>query len=159
MRALMLSLSTLLLSTLAATEARAFTRWSTPARWALLGGPLCVSYEGGEGDLCGGVELSLARLEEDEGLFWYGVYGDAIYHSGAEALRMTIGPEVGLFLLGVDGGLLVEKQHTETRFGFAVRALFSAAVLTPYLRYGHVLTGEGHRYFESGVLFKLPMPM
>lgn len=102
-----------------------------------------------------GFEASVVRTETRT-LFWLGGYADAVHDFANGATRMTVGPELGLGPIGVDGGYLLELAPAGHRQGFAARLVASASLLSITGRVGHFMGGAGDTFGEVGVLLKLP---
>ena len=102
-----------------------------------------------------GIETSVVRTETRT-LFWIGGYGDIVRDFANGVTRMTVGPEVGLGPVGLDGGYLMEVLDTGHRQGFAVRLIASASLLSITGRVGHFADGAGETFGEVGLLLKLP---
>jgi len=99
-----------------------------------------------------GAEVSAPYLASSG--YWYGAYADALHDFGPRRQRFSLGPELGVAVLGVDGGLLAELADGSMRTGYTVRGLLTFGVIALYGRYGH-LGGEGEASFgEIGLLIK-----
>jgi hypothetical protein len=114
-----------------------------------------VRDSGKVGGFLGG-EVSLAHLGRT--VYWYGGYVDAGYDFANKGARVTLGPELGCYFFGVDGGLLLEDHASRWQKGFVVRGFATVAIAAIYVRYGQILTGDRDLFFETGLLFKLPIP-
>ncbi|MBU0553213.1 hypothetical protein KJ940_17215 [Myxococcota bacterium] len=156
-RALWVGLLGVALITITPPRAEAHMGWSAPQNWVLLGGPLCLSYEG-QGGVCSGFEASVVHFNPDDGL-WLGGYFDALYHGASETLRLSLGPEIGLLFFGLDGGVSLESGPSGSEVGYVLRALVAFVAITPYLRYGQRFTGDQGYFFEGGLLLKLPLQL
>jgi len=86
-----------------------------------------------------GAELSFAHLSKN--LFWGGAYFDVAYDTGAKEARLSLGPELGFALGGLDFGYLAMLSRKNVSHGFAVRPLLT-------------VLGFGSLFFRSGVLFE-----
>jgi hypothetical protein len=102
-----------------------------------------------------GLEASVVRTETRT-LFWLGGYADAVHDFANGATRMTVGPELGLGPVGLDGGYLLELAPAGHRQGFAARLVASASLLSITGRVGHFSGGAGETFGEVGLLLKLP---
>lgn len=139
----------------------------------LLGGSI---HEGPNGLLIGG-ELSAGWLRtnppnDETKPFWLGVYADALYDWGSDTGRVSIGPELGYFIFGFDGGV-VRETGGAGRWGFSGRVSFSipvtwnerekhprlATVTTVSLSFRRVTwRGESAGHGEIGLLLKWALP-
>jgi hypothetical protein len=88
--------------------------------------------------------------------FWGGAYLDALYDTGTQRVRFGIGPEVGIFFLGVDGGLVFDVGEGEVRPGFVIRPMIALKFVFPYARFGLRVGDDTGSYSEFGVLLKYP---
>ncbi len=84
-----------------------------------------------------GAEVSAAHVDVDSG-FWYGAYLDALWDFGPDALRFGLGPEIGVGLVGIDGGYLGEIHDRSYTHGFQLRLLVTLAIVAAYGRWGHL---------------------
>jgi hypothetical protein len=88
--------------------------------------------------------------------YWVGGYVDAVRDFKTDTTRISLGPEFGAHLFGLDGGLLLE-QGDQTRTGVTVRAALTLAAVAVYGRYGRYFDDQPERDFiEIGLLLKLP---
>jgi hypothetical protein len=108
-----------------------------------------------------GLEMSVVRTETRT-LFWIGGYADLVRDFANGTTRMTVGPEVGLGPIGLDGGYLTEVDLTGYRHapagyrqGFAARLIASASLLSITGRVGHFVGGSGETFGEVGLLLKI----
>lgn len=113
--------------------------------------------DGRPGFLLGG-EVSVAFFDQSPGevWWWYGAYVDAVYDFGADAVRASIGPEAGFMLVGVDGGLVVQRRAGRSALGVNGRLMLSLAVVHVYVRAGAIGEVSDGAFSEVGVLLKLP---
>lgn len=107
-----------------------------------------------------GVEASLVRLftrDTRMRFLWVGGYADALYDGKNEAIRFSLGPELGVSILGLDGGIVMQSGHDT---GYTVRALLTMSLLSGYYRW---IRFPGQQrdapVNEVGVLLKLPIPL
>lgn len=110
----------------------------------------------GTGGFLGG-ELSAVWL--NEGL-WGGLYADAFFDFGESATSVTAGPELGLGVLGVDGGVGVRfGREDDPEIGAQGRVMLSlAGAFTLFGRYGFWPDSKGAEHvFQVGVLIKMPL--
>ncbi len=88
---------------------------------------------------------------------WVGIYGDVLRDTGSDTTRLSVGPELGHELIGVDGGLLVQLGD-ERRWGFTVRPVLTLGIFAVYGRWDHFLGDEPRAdVVETGMLIKLPL--
>ncbi len=92
-------------------------------------------------------------------LFWGGGYADVVHDFGSEATRLSIGPEIGWAVFGIDGGVVLSTLDG-AHAGFCGRFLLSFVFAHAFIRLGHIIDAprEG-TYGEVGVMFKLPIPL
>lgn len=139
-----------------AQEARGFTLGHESA-WFLMGGAMGGGSFGspGGGGFAGG-ELSLAWTRSG---VWAGLYGDASYDFGHGATTLTLGPELGWLLLGLDGGLGVRLGRSDqAELGAQVRGLLTLGNVALFGRYGHWPGSARDKHVgQVGVLLKLPL--
>lgn len=111
----------------------------------------------GNGAVLGG-EASLVFLHNDN-LTWLGGYVDAVHDFGPSATRISIGPELGKAIFGIDGGFVL-STYGGPHAGVCGRFLISLAVLHLYTRVGTIFDSpkEG-TYGELGVMLKIPIPI
>lgn len=133
--------------------------WDTWQIWAPVGGTLGASFNPKKldnGVVLGG-EGSIAFVNHD--FLWAGGYVDAVHDFGANATRITIGPELGLLIFGVDGGLVLSTRDG-VHAGMCGRLLMTVGALAAYARVGTVFSSpqEG-TYGELGILVKIPIPI
>jgi hypothetical protein len=101
-----------------------------------------------------GVEASLVHVETPS-LFWLGAYTDLLYDFGASSPRASLGPEMGVGAVGLDGGVLVEHAAGVTRYGFVLRPVLTLSWVALTGRIGWV-GASNDRFGEVGLLFKIP---
>jgi hypothetical protein len=65
-------------------------------KWLSAGANFGVSNQTGRTDWIAGGEVSVGSIKE---LLWAGAYLDAVYGSGADSVRLSVGPEVGFLFL------------------------------------------------------------
>ena len=81
-----------------------------------------------------GLETSYVRAHKGT---WFGLYTDALYDFGQQASTITIGPELGILMFGIDGGLGVQiRPKEETILGFQARTMLSLGFFSLFYRYG-----------------------
>lgn len=121
--------------------------------WGSVGAPLGLAVHRGPNQFFFGAEASVFHLNRD--FRWLGGYADVVWEPSSETGRLSIGPEIGMAVLGIDAGYLRELGGAE-RHGFAVRPLLSLAIMTLGFRVGHFLGEGGGTYGELTLLVKLP---
>ncbi len=102
----------------------------------------------------GGLELSLVH---DSEFSWQGAYVDLVRDFAADRTRVSLGPEIGVGFLGIDGGYLLDTGHGYTRHGFCVRPMFTLGVAMLYARLGELYGVERESVGEIGILLKFPV--
>jgi hypothetical protein len=105
-----------------------------------------------------GAEASIVHVAGAEGAGWFGAYADVRYDTGPDAIRLSIGPELGYTIVGVDGGMLIDRDGGGTHFGYTGRALLTIGVIGLYVRVNYVPDPAGTS-IDFGVLLKLPLPL
>lgn len=87
----------------------------------------------------------------------FGGYIDAVYDFGADATRISLGPEVAWYFVGLDGGYLLQLQ--DGRAGHGLTARLFATVLVPgiFVRVGRTWGELDNTSFELGFTFKIPV--
>jgi hypothetical protein len=102
----------------------------------------------------GGLELSVVHNDD---FFWQGAYADVVRDFENEHTRLSLGPEIGVMVLGIDGGYLLDTGKGTTRHGFCVRPMFSLGIMMLYGRVDQLLGAEHETIGEIGLLFKYPV--
>lgn len=154
------------IAALSAHESRAGT-YGTAA-----GGTLAGAYDGSASLIAGG-ELSAFQLGSapkalpdglvnflgGEGYAWAGGYTEIVRDVAAHATRVSIGPEVGAGIFGVDAGALFELSHGDApgRAGATIRLAARLGLGQIYARYNHYVDDQpGTNAIELGLLIKIP---
>lgn len=110
-----------------------------------------------------GGEVSVARLLEMPGLFngepllIYGGYVDALYDFGADATRISLGPELFYFFVGMDGGYLMQLHDGRVGHGVTGRLLLSFVVPHLFVRVGKTWGELEDFNVEVGITLKVPL--
>jgi hypothetical protein len=87
-----------------------------------------------------------------------GGFADYLYDQGSRSHRITLGPEIGWYMFGLDAGATVELDGERTRFGVRPRIFASLPFVSFYGGECIRLTGGNHRFVtEIGVLLKYPI--
>lgn len=124
--------------------------------WFLLGG-VSAGYTalGDRGGFVGG-ELSVARLLSARTL---GFYADAYYDFGADGTYVSAGPELGLKVLALDGGIAArfDGGMDGTDLGGTVRLCATVGVVSLCGRYSRFDADEDKNVIQVGAMFKLPL--
>jgi hypothetical protein len=118
--------------------------------WQIMVGP---TLGGAVGDGSGfhlGAEASLNRLMRG---YWVGGYADGAYEFGRGEALLTVGPQLGYTVFGLDAGLAI-RSGGWTNPGVAARLLFTTGLFGLYGRYIGI---DGDNTFQIGVLLKLPV--
>ena len=121
-------------------------------RWMSVGGNIGTSSES-ETHALFGAEASVGVAQF---VFWGGAYADALYDAGTRRVRFTVGPELGILFLGVDGGILFDVGEGEVRTGLVVRPMLAFKFVFPYARFGRRGGSDPSTFSEAGVLVKYP---
>jgi hypothetical protein len=108
-------------------------------------------------EVSGGLVFEKWTDESGKGTpIWFGGYLDALYDFGSDATRFSIGPEVGAWYLGLDGGLVRELEEPG-RYGFAIRPALTVGFASLFVRYTHFFESTPEdTHVEVGVLLKYP---
>lgn len=86
---------------------------------------------------------------------WAGVYGDVVRDFTRDATRISVGPEIGYAVFGIDGGY-VHQTTGEGRDGFVIRPVLTLGLLQGYFRFGHFADDlPGANFQEFGILLKV----
>ncbi len=131
----------------------AFADFGGSTRWLSVGGNVGVSRHSQKTFGVVGAEVSVGG---NQSFFWVGAYTDAMYDFGKERVRLSIGPELGILFLGVDGGLVLDVGEGKARPGFVVRPMLATGWVFPYVRFGEITGDDGYTFSEIGVLLKYP---
>jgi hypothetical protein len=132
-----------------------FSIGAEPA-WYLLGG---VSGGGSlasddNGGFVGG-ELSLVRLRQGR---WVGAYVDGGYEFGQDAPFLSLGPELGVSVVGIDGGAFLRFDDDGLALGPQGRLVVGLGLFSVYARYAYMLEAERNEHIvQIGAMFKMPM--
>lgn len=121
--------------------------------WASVGVPLGLGIHRGPNQFFFGAEASVFHLNRD--FRWLGGYADIVAEPSSEAVRVSVGPEIGMAILGIDAGYVKELGGAE-RHGFAVRPMLTLAFTTFAFRVGHFPGDDGGTYGELTLLVKVP---
>lgn len=115
-----------------------------------------ASFQHPEG---GGFTLGgeVSAVAATDSYLWYGAYVDGLYDFGASETRLSIGPEFGYLIFGVDGGYLLAASAEGQRHGVSVRPLLTFGLVAAYSRLGVLFGDRGDTFGEAGVLLKLPL--
>lgn len=139
-----------------AQESEAFSFGNDTHAFMLLGVTTGGSFGSlGPGGYVGG-EWSLAWMHQG---LWGGLYADGWYDFGQQATTFTLGPEIGFWVLGLDGGLGVRLGREDTpELGFQGRVLLTLGNFALYGRYGGWPGADGMSHVgQVGVTLKLPV--
>ncbi len=122
--------------------------------------PFALSARKGGGGFVTGAELSLAGYEvigrPGHG-WWTGLYVDGVEDSGTDSKRLSVGPEIGNTIFGIDGGYLLERTDGRTLQGVCVRPLLTIGWVALFARVGWLPDANNATFGEFGLLLKAPM--
>jgi hypothetical protein len=104
-----------------------------------------------------GAEASVVNLAKYYA--WYGAYADVGYITNTNALRFSVGPEIGLWFFGVDGGFLDIVENGRSRTGYTIRPLLTLGAISIYGRWDHTFENGGVDSGQIGLLLKYPIPL
>lgn len=128
--------------------------WHTPAGLVLGGTPTQP-----QGFLIGG-ELSANYLDMDGHTLlsgsWIGGYVDAIRATKAERTRVSIGPQLGLYFFGIDGGYVAQWSDAGVQHGIVGRFLLSYFFIHAFARVGRLFGDTPLTFVEVGGMLKIP---
>lgn len=127
--------------------------FGTVPGWTLMVGPTGgASFgSGGAGGFLG-AELSVNRLSQAT---WSGLYLDGVYDFGRGDVVLTVGPQLGFTVVGLDGGFALRARDGEVEPGVAGRLVLSLVAVSLYGRY-HYFADTGDHIGQVGLMFKLP---
>jgi hypothetical protein len=104
-----------------------------------------------------GAEASFVRFPMANDYF-AGAYVDALYDFGNRRTRLSLGPELGLRVFGLDGGPALQIGDGRTDVGWYARGFFTVGFFSIYARTGSFPGAPDPRAFlEGGVLLKWPI--
>ena len=119
-----------------------------------------VTTGGSFGSLGGGgfvgADLSVAWLRDG---LWGGLYADGVWDFGHGAATVSVGPEIGYMVLGLDGGPAARfGRADDPEFGFQARGMIALGLVSIYGRYGGWPQADGIEHVgQVGLTFKLPV--
>jgi hypothetical protein len=124
--------------------------------YIMLGPSLAVLLDRGEdASFVLGGELSVVSVSD---AFWLGAYLDAAHAFAIDETRLSIGPELGVRFLGLDGGYVLSfGGHRSPQHGVAIRPMLTFGIVTAYFRSSWLLGGHADWYGELGLLLKAPI--
>lgn len=109
-----------------------------------------------------GGELSLLYIPE-KSLMAMGFVTDFVHDNRLRSRRMTIGPEVAFFFVGIDGGLALNFRDGKTRTGFSIRPFLTIPFfISPVVYYRYTTIGSrepGQSLHEFGMQVKVAIPL
>jgi hypothetical protein len=126
--------------------------------YLLLGPTLSMSVDrsGGQG-VALGAEVSVTSVKEQR---WLGAYVDALHGFAADETRLSVGPELGFAIFGVDAGYLLTLGGNQgARHGVALRPMLTIGFASAYFRSSWLLGEHPDWFGELGLMLKLPMPV
>ncbi len=111
----------------------------------------------GGGGFVGG-EMSLVWLKEG---LWGGLYADGLYDFGHSAATVSVGPEIGYALFGLDGGVAFrfgrDGEEDSPEIGYHARALLGMGGFALFGRYGIWPNSQtAEHVVQIGLLLKMP---
>lgn len=140
---------------------RADSPLTIPRGWYISPGlPFAAVVRDGGLGFATGAEVSVAGYEvigpPGHG-WWTGIYADAVQDFGAKSWRASIGPELGYAVVGVDGGLLLERRDGRLHEGMCIRPLLTIGIISVYGRGGWLPGAASAVFGEAGVVLKMPI--
>lgn len=101
-----------------------------------------------------GAEVSVVRLHKG---VWAGLYADGFWDFSQRSATITVGPELGYLMFGLDGGLGV-RFGDGVELGGQARLLLSLGLFSLYGRWGIWPTPDRIEHVgQVGVLLKFPV--
>jgi hypothetical protein len=131
-------------------------RFDGEPQWFALGGlSTGATFGSPGGGAFVGTELSFVWLHEST---WLGGYTDAVYDFAQDGAVVSFGPELGVAVLGFDGGLgLRFGRENKTEVGYQARLLLDLGIFGLYGRYGGWPSSSGAKHVgQVGLLLKIP---
>ena len=116
---------------------------ATEPRGFLIGGELSVNYLDTEG-----------KVLPSWG--WLGGYVDLVRASKAERTRLSVGPQLGMYFFGLDGGYVAQWSEAGVQHGVVGRFLLSYFVVHAYVRVGRLFGAAPVTFVEAGGMLKIP---
>jgi hypothetical protein len=113
-----------------------------------------IHPESSSGLLIGAEGSSVYQRGGDLGGAWFGGYCDLIGDLGVDALRFTVGPEIGYSVFGLDGGFAGQIADGRFASGLAVRTVITVGPLAVYGRWLHFPGMPEPDVGEVGILIK-----
>jgi hypothetical protein len=116
-----------------------------------------------------GCEISLFVFKD---LTYFGIMTECIYNFETNSPRYIIGPEIGFFIFGLDGGIVINQKNKES--GYSIRPYCAIPVVIYSIRNDHepnfihrIMPFIYYRYTkfadskesEVGILIKMLFPI
>lgn len=102
-----------------------------------------------------GGELSFVNVSD---AFWMGAYLDTVHAFAVDETRLSLGPELGIRFLGLDGGYVASfGGEASPQHGVTVRPMLTFGIVTAYFRSTWLLGEHADWLAELGVLLKAPI--
>jgi len=130
-----------------------------PGVYLPVGGSLGVSLGGGEAGVTVGAEASVVTIHIVGELVWLGGYVDGVWDARTDAGRISIGPEIGYTIFGVDGGYVASIDGVGYRHGVTGRVIATVGFIAVYARATHLAGARAETIGELGLLLKYPIPI
>lgn len=103
-----------------------------------------------------GFEQSLVYQRGPRAGLWGGIYADIQRDFGARWTRLSVGPELGYGVVGLDFGAAAIWRDGRVDTALQGRLLATIGVAAVYGRLGVIPGGADERYGEIGLLLKWP---
>ena len=103
-----------------------------------------------------GIECNYVRSNKG---MWAGLYTDALYDFGNGNTMITIGPKIGMYIIGLDGGIGIVLDPKDQRdLQMQGRILLTFGVFSMYYRYGIRMDTDISTH-QIGLSIKMPFPL
>jgi hypothetical protein len=86
-----------------------------------------------------------------------GGYIDTLWDLGSSSLRVSAGPGLAWWFVGIDGGLLLQRHNSLMGYGATGRLFFSALVPGLFVRVGKTWGDVDDTFVELGLTLKFPI--
>lgn len=103
-----------------------------------------------------GLQQSLVYQVGPRASWWGGISGELMHDFGPSWTRVSLGPEVGYGVFGVDAGFFAIRRDGKGEAGFQGRLVLTIGVAEVYGRLGEVMGEERFRFGEVGIALGWP---
>ena len=98
-----------------------------------------------------GLQQSLVYQVGPRASWWGGLSAEALHDFGPSWTRLSLGPEVGYGVIGLDGGFFAVRRDGKNEAGLQGRVVLSIGVIEVYGRVGEVMGEQRFRFGEVGL--------